>query len=117
MEDDQHFAGLCRKFLERDDAITVASVADPREALEAFERGSYDCVVSDHEMPGMTGVEFLAAVRDVDPAVPRILFTGKSNEALAAGAIDAGVTGYLRKGDVESIDRLATRIRRAVAEA
>jgi len=46
------------------------------EALALFDRGQYDVVLTDLVMPGMSGWEVLAAVRQRDPRVPIIILTG-----------------------------------------
>src|SRR6266508_2234365 len=46
------------------------------EALALFDRGQYDIVLTDLVMPGMSGWEVLAAVRQRDPQVPIIILTG-----------------------------------------
>jgi PAS domain S-box-containing protein len=67
-------------------------------------------------MPEQNGLEFLHTVRETHPELPFILFTGKGSEEIASEAISAGVTDYLQKRGSEQYDRLATRIRHAVAE-
>lgn len=62
-------------------------------------------------MPGPNGIEFLEAVRERDPDLPFILYTGKGSESVASEAISAGVTDYLQKGGgTEQYEILANRI-------
>ncbi|GAB7009334.1 GAF domain-containing protein [Halorubrum trueperi] len=70
----------------------------PDDALAVVREERVDCVVSDYDMPGRDGLEFLADVRTVDPGLPFVLFTGKGSEEIASEAISAGVTDYLQKG-------------------
>jgi PAS domain S-box-containing protein len=104
--------------LERfDDALEVATADSAEAALEALRDGdsTYDCLVSDHEMPGIDGLELLRSVRGDHPDLPVILFTGKGDEELASEAISAGVTEYLQKGvGTDQYSVLATRILEAV---
>jgi CheY-like chemotaxis protein len=46
------------------------------EALALFDRGQYDVVLTDLMMPGMSGWEVLAALRQRDPQLPIIILTG-----------------------------------------
>jgi len=74
-----------------------------------------DCIVSDYEMPEMSGLELLEAVRESEPDVPFIIYTGHGNEDVASDAISAGVTDYVRKSVTGGHQILANRIESAVA--
>ena len=119
VEDDAEFAAVTADFLEsHDDRFSVETVSRAREALDRLDSGEgVDCVVSDHDMPGMPGLALLRAVREDHGDLPFVLFTGKGSEAVASEAISAGVTEYLEKGAVaDQFEMLAHRIERAVAE-
>jgi CheY-like chemotaxis protein len=53
-------------------AVPARSAA---EALEAFERETFDILVTDSSVPGMTGLELARAVRLIDPRLPIIVMT------------------------------------------
>ena len=128
VEDDPTFADLTRQFLQREaDDITVESAIDPWRALDRLGAGGYDCVLSDYDMPGLNGIEFLERVHETDPDLPFVLFTGKGSEEVASEAIGAGVSDYLQKEtSTEQFALLANRLenlveqyrsRRALAES
>ncbi|MFC7194356.1 response regulator [Halosimplex aquaticum] len=116
VDDDPDVADLTATFLEReDDRFTVETATDADEGAERLATGEFDCLVSDYDMPGRTGIEFLEAVREDYPDLPFILFTGKGSEAVASDAISAGVTDYLQKeGGTDQYTVLANRIANAV---
>jgi len=118
VEDDADFAELAATFLERaDERFEVATAADATEGLDRLGDGTFDCVVSDYEMPGTNGIEFLESVREEYPSLPFILFTGRGSEAVASDAISAGVTDYIQKGTgTELFELLAKRIENAVGQ-
>ncbi|MFP4632698.1 MAG: PAS domain-containing protein [Halobacteriales archaeon] len=118
VEDDAEFADLAADLLERqDDCFDVTSVTDPEEALSRVSTGEFDCVVSDYDMMGMNGIEFLEAVRERRPDLPFVLFTGKGSEEIASEAISAGVTDYLQKASGSSqYEVLANRVENAVEQ-
>jgi PAS domain S-box-containing protein len=116
VDDEPDFADLTAMFLEREDhQFTVETATTADSGLERIDDRRPDCVVSDYNMPGMNGFEFLQAVRERYPDLPFILFTGKGSESIASDAISAGVTDYLQKGSgTERYELLANRIRNAV---
>ncbi|UIO99696.1 PAS domain S-box protein [Halobaculum sp. CBA1158] len=118
VDDDPDFADLTAAFLERtDDRFSVETAKNAEEALERLDDG-IDCVVSDYDMPGTDGIELLETVRERDPDLPFVLFTGKGSEEIASEAISAGVTDYLqKKGGQDGYEILANRVRNAVERA
>ena len=115
VDDDPDLAEIVATFLEREDArITVETATDATDGLTHLADREVDCVVSDHDMPGPNGIEFLETVRERYPDLPFILYTGKGSEAVASDAISAGVTDYLQKGGgTEQYQILANRIAEA----
>ena len=117
VDDDADFLDLTATFLEQKlPSATIHTATRIDEANEYLASHSVNCIVSDYEMPEQTGLEFLESVRDQYPDLPFILFTGKGSEEIASQAISAGVTDYLQKRGTEQYDRLAARIRHAVAQ-
>jgi len=116
VDDEPEFAELVATFLEREhDRIEVRGVTDAEAGLDALADHDVDCVVSDHDMPGKDGIEFLRTVREEYPDLPFLLFTGKGSEEVASDAISAGVTDYIQKGGgTDQYALLANRIVNAV---
>jgi len=118
VDDDTDFAETAAVFLEReDDRFEVETATNASAGLGRLADGDFDCVVSDYEMPGRNGIEFLEAVSQDYPDLPFILYTGKGSEEVASDAISAGVTDYLQKGTGTSqYTVLANRISNAVEQ-
>lgn len=116
VEDGADFASLTKEFLEREDErFAVETAPDSEAGLDRLAATHFDCVVSDYEMPGQNGIEFLEAVRERWPDLPFILYTGKGSEEVASEAVSAGVTDYLQKDTgSEQYRLLANRIDNAV---
>jgi len=116
VDDEPEFADLTATFLEReDDRFEVETATSASEALADFAISTFDCIVSDHDMPSMNGIEFLEAVREEHPDLPFILYTGKGSEEVASDAITAGVTDYLQKeSGTDHYTLLANRIENVV---
>jgi signal transduction histidine kinase/ActR/RegA family two-component response regulator len=118
VDDEPDFAEMTATFLERqDERFRIDTVTSAAAGLDHLNHADYDCILSDYDMPGQNGLEFLETVRDEYPDLPFILFTGKGSEEVASEAISAGVSDYLRKGTgTERYELLANRITNAVAQ-
>ncbi|MFP4589883.1 MAG: PAS domain S-box protein [Halobacteriales archaeon] len=116
VDDDAAFTALSSEVLGRiDDRFLIDSATRVDEALAMLEDGTFDCVVSDYDMPGRNGVEFLEVVRARHADLPFILFTGKGSESVASEAISAGVTDYLQKErGLDQFAILANRVTNAI---
>lgn len=117
VDDETDFVEMTAAFLERgNERITVETALSASDGLAELSENNLDCVVSDYDMPGQTGIEFLQSVRLTHPDLPFILFTGKGSEEVASEAISAGATDYLQKGGTERYALLANRIQNAVEQ-
>jgi PAS/PAC sensor hybrid histidine kinase (EC 2.7.13.3) len=115
VDDDPDFATLTARVLESEcERLEVLTASSADEGLSRLETAAVDCVVSDYDMPGRNGVEFLEAVRERHQDLPFILFTGKGSEEIAAEAVRAGATDYLQKGaGTDQYALLANRVTNA----
>ena len=77
VDDEVDLASLFRDALSQIKGIEVFSFSDPNLALEHIRSNSqnYKLVITDHRMPGMTGLEFLDQIKDINPTVTRILIS------------------------------------------
>ena len=93
----------------------VAYAADGREALERCEQVRPDVVVTDLQMPQMTGLELVEALRSRFPSLPVVLMTAHGSEQIAMMALNAGAAIYVA-GVADSMQAGIDRARRAVAK-
>ncbi len=80
---------------ERMDArgMNVSTTTSGEDAIKKVEKESFDAIVLDLQMPGMDGLEVLAAIKKIKPEMQIILLTGhatveKGIEAMKLGAMD-----------------------------
>lgn len=68
-----------------------------QEALQAVAHGGVDLIVSDHQMPGLTGLDLLELLREEGHDIPLIILTGYASIESAVVAIKAGAIDYITK--------------------
>ena len=95
------------------DIRVVAQAKDGAEALELVRREKPDVLLTDIEMPAVTGLELAAAVRKECPGVRVVILTTFARAGYLRRALDAGASGYLLK-DAPAAD-LAAAVRRVFA--
>jgi two-component system response regulator DesR len=98
--------------LERDIEV-VAQARSGDEALRAVEEQKPDVLVTDIEMPGMSGIDVAQALRRAHLATRVVIVTSFARSGYLRRALDAGVTGYLLK-DAPAAE-LAEAVRRVHA--
>lgn len=79
--------------------VNTHEADDGSTALPMLKSGGYDFLVTDWNMPGMTGIELLRAVR-ADPnlvSLPVLMVTAESKREQIVEAAQAGVNGYVVK--------------------
>ncbi len=100
------------------EGVEVTAFPDARAALGWLTCDYAGVVVSDVRMPGMDGIAFFAALRDIDPDLPVILTTGHGDVAMAVEAMKNGAADFLTK-PYASADLIravrAASVRRALA--
>ena len=113
--DDTTARNLERALKRSETAFEVRRVRHRADAIEQVDGGGIDAVVTEQSLPDGTGVALLESIRGRDPELPVVLFTDAGDEAVAAAAIGAGVTDYVRKENPDSLESIADRLRRAIA--
>ncbi len=100
VDDERGLLEQAKIFLEREnESFQVETVASAEEALDIFEEEEYDVIVSDYQMPGIDGIDFLKELREeLETDIPFIMFTGKGREEVAIEALNLGADRYIQKG-------------------
>jgi two-component system response regulator DesR len=79
------------------DLDVIGTAADGEEAWALIQRDRPDVVVTDIEMPRMTGLELAQRIRERDVGCKVIILTTFARPGFLRRALDAGVSGYLLK--------------------
>jgi len=116
VDDEPELLALGKIFLEQSGQFHVDIIASAPAALAQMNSKNYDAIISDYQMPGMDGIEFLKTVRSSGDIIPFILFTGRGREDVVIQAINSGVDSYIQKGgDPEAqFAELAHKLRQAI---
>lgn len=117
VDNDPGLLGPGRQFLESLGEFTVSTAESVADARAILSNKPFDVIVSEYQMPGTNGIEFLKYVRQQYPDIPFILFTGQNREEVLIEAINTGAEAYIRKaGDpLPQFAELARKIHVAVS--
>jgi serine phosphatase RsbU (regulator of sigma subunit) len=96
-EDDPDLGGFLQAALQRKSSRVVRLVVNGREALEVLAHELVDVLVTDIQMPGMTGLELVHEIRKTQPALPIIMMTAHASLDYAVEALRHQVDEFLVK--------------------
>jgi len=114
VDDDQSIRFVLEKALAREE-LAVRSFTNSRDVLKALDDDEPQVLVSDIRMPGGSGIELLAKVRERLPSLPVIIMTAYSDLDSAVSAFQGGAFEYLPKPF--DVPKAVELIRRAVDES
>ena len=85
------------KILLTKEGYDVATAANGNAALDHLSTNTCDLIITDNRMPGMSGLELLAAVKDDQPDLPVIMITAFASPDDAVHAMKNGAFDYISK--------------------
>lgn len=99
IDDEELTLELIKHMLNEINVGEVRMSVNGTRALQILQKspGYYDLVISDWEMPGMDGLDFLSAFRQFDKKTPVLMVTGNTRREFVVKAINAGVNDFLGK--------------------
>ncbi|WP_332745823.1 response regulator transcription factor [Hydrogenophaga sp.] len=83
------------------------------QALECLRRESFDLVIADLSLPGMSGLDLIQRIKDGFPGVAVLVLTMHSEEQYALRAFQAGASGYVTKDSAS--DELVAAVRKVAS--
>ena len=114
LEDDPLDAELIRHRLETEGlACEITWVKGRQDFESALERGTFDLVLSDYNLPDYDGMSAVRHIREEEPDLPVIVISGTLGEDEAVECLKAGATDYVLK---QRLQRLGSAVRRALSE-
>jgi DNA-binding NarL/FixJ family response regulator len=100
------------RFLLRslDAELEMDEASNCSQALELVAERSYDLVLLDLNMPGLNGLDALAAVRDAAPGTPLVVLSAESDPGVVRAAIEGGAMGFIPKSSTSEVLIQALRL-------
>lgn len=85
------------------DIEMVGAAENGEQVLQRLQEASFDVLLLDLTMPGLSGAELVACVRERHPALPILIFSMRSELYMAKRMLHKGVAGYITKGGSEAL--------------
>ena len=89
VDDEQPVLNALGRML-RDENYSLSTTPRPTDVIDVVKRAPVSLIISDYEMPEMTGIELLTAVKKISPETIRIILTGKADMQATIRAINEG---------------------------
>ena len=104
VDDEEEILNMLRQNLEME-GYGVKTTTSPSEALVLMKRELFNLVILDIKTPGMSGVELLQELKQINPLSNIIMMTGYSSMANVVDCLGSGAVDYFVKpfGDIELI--------------
>ena len=79
------------------DIEVAAEAANGAETLHLLDEGNFDLLLLDMNMPGVSGIELIALIKEKHPALPVFVYSMYNQAHVANSAFTAGASGYFTK--------------------
>jgi CheY-like chemotaxis protein len=79
---------------------SVDRVTNGTDAIDKAEENAYDVIFLDENMPGISGLEALSKIKEINPLVPVVMITKSEEEFIMEEAIGSKIADYLIKPDI-----------------
>ena len=96
VDDDAAIRELLKEFFQGL-GYEITTAANGSEALTVISQHDFDCVMSDHVMPNMNGLELLEQIRELGKKVPFLMITGYPTIEIAVEVMKRGAYDYITK--------------------
>ncbi|RZB34897.1 MAG: hypothetical protein SRB1_00665 [Desulfobacteraceae bacterium Eth-SRB1] len=97
VDDDLSVRALIAEALREGGYPNIKEAENGIQALETFRKEACDLVISDLKMPGMSGMELLSQIKELNPSTPVIIMTGYPTINIAVSSMKEGAFDFLTK--------------------
>ena len=118
VDDEKDLLDIGKLLIEENGDFEVTTATNVTDAVKLLEQKKFNVIISDYEMPKITGLTFLKNLKSDGDTTPFILFTGRGREEVVIQAINLGVDFYVQKsGDPEvQFAELIHHIRQSIVQ-
>jgi two-component system, OmpR family, response regulator len=96
VDDEENFVNTLSRLLSAK-GLEVTACLGGRQALDLFAPGKFDVALVDVKMPGISGVDLLSRLKELDPDLDVIILTGHASVDIASDIMCRGGCDYLLK--------------------
>jgi DNA-binding NtrC family response regulator len=96
IEDDEEMRSMLREFLS-EEGYDTDSIDSGSKAFVRLVRDTFDLIITDIRMPGLTGLDILPGVKKLQPDAPIIVITAFGSEEVCHKVFARGAEAYLEK--------------------
>lgn len=102
---------ICQLFeiVLKDSGYEVIVAGNGEQAIEAFRDKSFDIVITDKNLPGMSGLDVMREIKQLRPDSDVIMITGYASKESAMEALNRGATAYLEK-PFDDLDQVVEKV-------
>ncbi|MGB5156473.1 hybrid sensor histidine kinase/response regulator [Desulfobacterium sp. N47] len=98
-DEDAHYFLIERAISKKIPDVTIHYFKSAGEFLEKFYESGFDIIITDYQLPDMSGIELLEVLNNEGNEIPVIMVTGQGSEMVAVRAMKLGVWDYLVKSN------------------
>jgi CheY-like chemotaxis protein len=98
VDDDPFLLEIGTIYLQRGGGLSVTAAVSAKKAISILEKERFDAVVTDYNMPGIEGAEFIRELSRRWRDLPIIVLSGRFRDEIVSGCMDAGADAVLHKG-------------------
>ena len=96
IDDEDEMKSLLKDFIQ-ETGIETDSAGNAFDALRELARRPFDLIITDIQMPGLTGLDILPRIRELQPGAYIIVMTAFGSEEVHRKSVERGATAYLEK--------------------
>ena len=96
VDDEEGIVAFKGRFLKRLNIDSVLAISG-EEALEKYNKEKFDCVFLDVHLGGISGIEVLKKIKEINPDAKVVIITGSISSDNQAKVLENGATDYIQK--------------------